>query len=175
MQIGHPTDVKHVAHIGWDGPSVNPPSWMNEFKTAPSFSSAPLCLPAPGDIKEGVSVKWVSEDRSRRGEKGSNSSATAARSLGDITKTSKHPSSGESPTCRERSERQKARRSSKSKESSSDHDHSPSSSLPDIPRNGRRKKTSRAKPHIACRNIRVPSFRSWHHLRNWIHIYIQGL
>ena len=22
MQIGYPTDVKHVAHIGWDGPSV---------------------------------------------------------------------------------------------------------------------------------------------------------
>ncbi|CAA7388876.1 unnamed protein product [Spirodela intermedia] len=35
MQIGYPTDVKHVAHIGWDGPSVNPPSWMNEFRSAP--------------------------------------------------------------------------------------------------------------------------------------------
>ncbi|XP_019702045.1 uncharacterized protein [Elaeis guineensis] len=32
MQIGYPTDVKHVAHIGWDGPSVNGPSWMNEFQ-----------------------------------------------------------------------------------------------------------------------------------------------
>lgn len=31
MQIGLPTDVKHVAHIGWDGPSsVNSaPSWVN--------------------------------------------------------------------------------------------------------------------------------------------------
>lgn len=32
MKIGHPTDVKHVAHIGWDGPSVNSansPSWVN--------------------------------------------------------------------------------------------------------------------------------------------------
>jgi len=30
MQIGTPTDVKHVAHIGWDGGSVNhnPPSWV---------------------------------------------------------------------------------------------------------------------------------------------------
>lgn len=28
MQIGFPTDVKHVAHIGWDGPSVNSPSWV---------------------------------------------------------------------------------------------------------------------------------------------------
>ena len=30
MEIGYPTDVKHVAHIGWDGgPSVNTPSWVN--------------------------------------------------------------------------------------------------------------------------------------------------
>ncbi|XP_038899999.1 CRIB domain-containing protein RIC7-like isoform X1 [Benincasa hispida] len=31
MQIGLPTDVKHVAHIGWDGPSGNQnntPSWV---------------------------------------------------------------------------------------------------------------------------------------------------
>nr|KYP62439.1 hypothetical protein KK1_016972 [Cajanus cajan] len=30
IQIGHPTDVKHVAHIGWDGhgPSDNNPSWV---------------------------------------------------------------------------------------------------------------------------------------------------
>jgi hypothetical protein len=29
MQIGYPTDVKHVAHIGWDGPSINSPSWVH--------------------------------------------------------------------------------------------------------------------------------------------------
>lgn len=31
MVIGHPTDVKHVAHIGWDGgpgPTVNNPTWV---------------------------------------------------------------------------------------------------------------------------------------------------
>ncbi|PKA60593.1 hypothetical protein AXF42_Ash019486 [Apostasia shenzhenica] len=28
MQIGYPTDVKHVAHIGWDGPSIHSPSWV---------------------------------------------------------------------------------------------------------------------------------------------------
>ena len=30
MQIGTPTDVKHVAHIGWDGgsPNQNSPSWV---------------------------------------------------------------------------------------------------------------------------------------------------
>lgn len=28
MQIGLPTDVKHVAHIGLDGPSAESPSWV---------------------------------------------------------------------------------------------------------------------------------------------------
>lgn len=34
IQIGHPTDVKHVAHIGWDSqgqsqvPSETNPSWV---------------------------------------------------------------------------------------------------------------------------------------------------
>lgn len=28
MQIGFPTDVKHVAHIGNDGPATNAPSWV---------------------------------------------------------------------------------------------------------------------------------------------------
>lgn len=28
MQIGFPTDVKHVAHIGSDGPATNTPSWV---------------------------------------------------------------------------------------------------------------------------------------------------
>lgn len=28
MQIGLPTDVKQVGHIGWDGPTINPPSWV---------------------------------------------------------------------------------------------------------------------------------------------------
>jgi hypothetical protein len=37
MQIGFPTDVKHVAHIGWDGPSAtanNPavPNWVSRHK-----------------------------------------------------------------------------------------------------------------------------------------------
>lgn len=31
MEIGFPTDVKHVAHIGWDGPSVTSPSWVFFF------------------------------------------------------------------------------------------------------------------------------------------------
>ncbi|KAG8658551.1 CRIB domain-containing protein RIC1-like [Manihot esculenta] len=39
IQIGFPTDVKHVAHIGCDGPSASKPSWMNEFQSAPQISN----------------------------------------------------------------------------------------------------------------------------------------
>ncbi|XP_071687824.1 CRIB domain-containing protein RIC5-like [Rutidosis leptorrhynchoides] len=39
IQIGAPTDVKHVAHIGCDGPSSNAPSWMNEFQGSDAGSS----------------------------------------------------------------------------------------------------------------------------------------
>ncbi|KAL1096823.1 hypothetical protein V6Z11_D06G250100, partial [Gossypium hirsutum] len=34
MEIGYPTDVKHVTHIGWDTPSHSTaPSSENEFNT----------------------------------------------------------------------------------------------------------------------------------------------
>ncbi|XP_051136343.1 CRIB domain-containing protein RIC10-like [Andrographis paniculata] len=46
MQIGHPTDVKHLAHIGWDGhggsSGNSAPSWMNEFKTGPDFAATSI-------------------------------------------------------------------------------------------------------------------------------------
>ncbi|XP_010934311.2 uncharacterized protein [Elaeis guineensis] len=41
MQIGFPTDVKHVAHIGWDGPNMNAPSWMKDFHSAPIGTIGP--------------------------------------------------------------------------------------------------------------------------------------
>lgn len=46
MQIGYPTDVKHVAHIGWDGPSGTGKSWMGDLTgTAdrPSDFEQPRC------------------------------------------------------------------------------------------------------------------------------------
>ncbi|OAY79478.1 CRIB domain-containing protein RIC7, partial [Ananas comosus] len=46
MEIGLPTDVKHVAHIGWDSPATGTaPAWMNEFKTTSDFSSTTLNNP----------------------------------------------------------------------------------------------------------------------------------
>ncbi|KAJ0257999.1 CRIB domain-containing protein RIC9 [Hirschfeldia incana] len=33
MEIGYPTDVRHVSHIGWDSSPSCAPSWLHEFKT----------------------------------------------------------------------------------------------------------------------------------------------
>ncbi|CAM8975132.1 hypothetical protein QQ045_029443 [Rhodiola kirilowii] len=52
LEIGYPTDVKHVAHIGADGLGGAPPSWMNEFKAGPDFSA-----PTLGSFKEKKSIK----------------------------------------------------------------------------------------------------------------------
>ncbi|KAG8490558.1 hypothetical protein CXB51_013670 [Gossypium anomalum] len=43
MEIGNPTDVKHVAHIGLDSSSGTAPSWMNEFKTGLDSTAKPIC------------------------------------------------------------------------------------------------------------------------------------
>ncbi|ONK79596.1 uncharacterized protein A4U43_C01F7980 [Asparagus officinalis] len=45
MQIGLPTDVKHVAHIGFDGPSVSSPSWMGDFQAGSSEPQATIAPP----------------------------------------------------------------------------------------------------------------------------------
>ncbi|XP_022146855.1 CRIB domain-containing protein RIC7-like [Momordica charantia] len=54
MQIGLPTDVKHVAHIGWDGPSAggnqNTPSWMNEFKSSPRAQNSSDLVNSIGEL-----------------------------------------------------------------------------------------------------------------------------
>lgn len=78
MQIGLPTDVKHVAHIGWDGPSVSSPSWMqkNEEETSnpdqqrkskpPEYASAPLNINKGEDHPKAKSApKSISEELNR--------------------------------------------------------------------------------------------------------------
>ncbi|XP_059433540.1 CRIB domain-containing protein RIC7 [Corylus avellana] len=155
MQIGYPTDVKHVAHIGWDGPSVNSPSWMNEFKSPPGYSSVPLNLPE--DVKEDSEdrVKWYSEDSSsRRSARVPNS---PARDLPELPMSSRRQSSTgavtESPNREKPEKPRQSRRSSKSSvKDSSDGakptrqqqvpmESSPAYSPPDIPKKSRRKKS----------------------------------
>ncbi|KAM0985502.1 hypothetical protein ACFX13_012984 [Malus domestica] len=82
IQIGFPTDVKHVGHIGWDGPSTNStPSWMNEFKGAsPEVSS-------PGQL----TVKELSSQDMHK----TNLAAQELVQRNDIPRTRRH-STGES-------------------------------------------------------------------------------
>ncbi|XP_042396881.1 CRIB domain-containing protein RIC10-like [Zingiber officinale] len=54
MEIGYPTDVKHVAHIGSDSPF-----WMEEFKSASDFSGSLSNYGSVGD-------SWASQDFDRQ-------------------------------------------------------------------------------------------------------------
>ncbi|XP_054805422.1 CRIB domain-containing protein RIC7 isoform X2 [Prosopis cineraria] len=152
MQIGNPTDVKHVAHIGWDGPSVNSPSWMNEFKNNTGAGAPPG---VNGNINELDML--TSQDSRGRTSRSANSSD---RDLPDMPKSSRRQSSGEfmdSPS-REKSEKPRQRRTSKNKDSSdgsrtarnfanfdmAEGSDSPSRNLHDIPKKCRRKKSKEA-------------------------------
>ncbi|XP_050371962.1 CRIB domain-containing protein RIC6 [Argentina anserina] len=78
IQIGFPTDVKHVAHIGWDGPSANStPSWMTEFKS-PQESAGQL------GVKE-LSAKDINK-------RGLSIAAQELARLNDIPKSTSSPS-----------------------------------------------------------------------------------
>ncbi|KAL5215746.1 hypothetical protein ABZP36_007147 [Zizania latifolia] len=56
IEIGNPTDVKHVAHIGWDNPSwIASPSWMNDIRTSSELLSLGNFAPSSG-------TSWASQD-----------------------------------------------------------------------------------------------------------------
>ncbi|KAM0007151.1 putative CRIB domain-containing protein RIC1 [Helianthus debilis subsp. tardiflorus] len=78
FQIGQPTDVKHVAHIGGDGPAVESPSWMKEFDGKDSQSGP---LDKTGGKVETPEVKWVSEDSTRRKTRKDESCHRSTRSV----------------------------------------------------------------------------------------------
>ncbi|KAJ0239150.1 CRIB domain-containing protein RIC6 [Hirschfeldia incana] len=85
IEIGNPTDVKHVSHIGWDGPSATPasaPSWMNEFKSGGGFKNG------QGGREDDSSMKCMSEcgDRTRDLPKLSKSTRKTASEKGSPTK-----------------------------------------------------------------------------------------
>ncbi|XVF32360.1 hypothetical protein REPUB_Repub17cG0075200 [Reevesia pubescens] len=155
MQIGHPTDVKHVAHIGWDGPSVNSaPSWMNEFKAPPGSLSAPLAC--GGEVREEDPAKWVSQ--------GSRGQSSSPRNMAELPKSSKRNSyrngTGESSIKEKpdkpRQSRKPSKNSSSSKDTSNSHSPKPrrskdpnqatdlnSQELPGAPKKSSRRKKSK--------------------------------
>ncbi|XAR61077.1 hypothetical protein NMG60_11034681 [Bertholletia excelsa] len=146
MQIGHPTDVKHVAHIGWDGHNVDsPPSWMKEFKSPQGFHSAPLCL--GGEPRGTPDVKSISGEprRSMRRLKDSE-----ANDSSELPKSSRRHFSGDGSSSEHHARDPTKSRSKKSSSDGSKHtrkpkvsalgSESPSANLPEIPKKSRRKK-----------------------------------
>ncbi|KAA8543395.1 hypothetical protein F0562_021110 [Nyssa sinensis] len=85
MQIGNPTDVKHVAHIGWDGPSIDSPSWMKDYNSPQGCQSGPLNN--NGETRENPEVNWVSED-----PRSSQTQNTSARGFCELPKSSRRQS-----------------------------------------------------------------------------------
>ncbi|KAG6764575.1 hypothetical protein POTOM_032049 [Populus tomentosa] len=101
MQIGFPTDVKHVAHIGCDGPSAtNAPSWMNEFNSPPEL----LCvtsnskeevkgLPTDPPVEDTIQTEKPRQ-RSRRSSGSASSLLNSPdRRSSDSSRNSRHQSS----------------------------------------------------------------------------------
>jgi len=141
MQIGFPTDVKHVAHIGWDGPSVNSPSWMNEFKAQGAGNPA-------DPLQNGVEAENppVSQESS---PKRSSVKESPARDMPGLPKSSRRqPSmdsigSIDSPIGSPNHKTRSSRRRQKQKETTSPRvgESSSAQSLPNIPKKSRRKKS----------------------------------
>ncbi|XP_027349059.1 CRIB domain-containing protein RIC10-like [Abrus precatorius] len=123
IEIGHPTNVKHLAHIGRDGPVESAPSWMNEFKSVPEFSSA-----SPnGDIHStGLenSAQQVSKDSIRRGSKSRNREGEEKDISPELPKSSKRQSnsSGNMRECRAKEKSDRPRHQKKSSKHSRPND-----------------------------------------------------
>lgn len=146
MQIGLPTDVKHVAHIGWDGPSVNSASWMNDFSAPQECASAPFNK--NGETKDDSTIKWVSQDSSCTASKLSISAASApsspARSFAGVPRSNRRQISkgeaGDSPRKKSDKPRQ-TRRSAKNANKDLSQGSKSSSNMPDKPKKSRGRKS----------------------------------
>ncbi|KAI7743980.1 hypothetical protein M8C21_001747 [Ambrosia artemisiifolia] len=123
IQIGMPTDVKHVSHIGADGPAAESPSWMKGFDGGHSQSGS------------------TESPNLRRGNKNHRStrSEELTRDFSDVPTTSRHrhhrsmdnsmdPDSKLSTKPKQRRHRRIIRRSNEKGD------------VPDIPKKSRRKK-----------------------------------
>ncbi|CAH8372520.1 unnamed protein product [Eruca vesicaria subsp. sativa] len=132
IEIGNPTDVKHVAHIGWDGPSATPasaPSWMNEFKNGGGFESG------HGGGEDDSSVRCMSESGGR------------TRDLPKLPKSTRKAASEKGSPTREISSEKSKRRSSKkgttSRRPKEVSEINERSSLHEAPKKSRRKKKTK--------------------------------
>ncbi|CAI9268840.1 unnamed protein product [Lactuca saligna] len=118
IQIGAPTDVKHVAHIGCDGPSSNAPSWMNEFQGSSDAGSSDLKGAESSDRrgkskkkKQGSSNSISTPDREAKPRKNKSSASDNESSRARRTKNSSMGSESPAQDPRAKKDRNKKRAS----------------------------------------------------------------
>ncbi|XP_042452428.1 CRIB domain-containing protein RIC1-like [Zingiber officinale] len=107
MQIGHPTDVKHVAHIGCDGQSINnSPTWMTEFRSPAATAGAAaqnkaVPDPHPSDApppRSSPGLDGGSTRRSRRSQPAGGRADSVAAAEDEGAKQGRKKGSGEDAT-----------------------------------------------------------------------------
>lgn len=62
MEIGYPTDVRHVSHIGWDSSPSSAPSWVRKFHFLASRNHRHLCFSFQLQVYN-VHRSWLSLNR----------------------------------------------------------------------------------------------------------------
>ncbi|KAF3328041.1 CRIB domain-containing protein RIC5-like isoform X2 [Carex littledalei] len=109
MQIGFPTNVRHVAHIGMDSTDEGP-SWMKEYH------SAPLPTTVDGSDSPATGTVWASADMALIGgledPRSSERSSSASASAGPTREESPYMSPETYPFQHAQSERRNAESSS---------------------------------------------------------------
>ncbi|KAI4338987.1 hypothetical protein MLD38_023980 [Melastoma candidum] len=104
MMIGNPTDVKHIAHIGWDGLPVTSPGWVWSHDGVQVIAAPfrPLDAIDKDMFKDDSVSKHGSEGSSRGGDRSQSCQGSPARELPDLPKSTRRNSStgtsGDSPT-----------------------------------------------------------------------------
>ncbi|XP_047178151.1 CRIB domain-containing protein RIC10-like [Vigna umbellata] len=86
IEIGFPTDVKHLAHIGAENAKASQPSWLTEFKESSEGSSGTVVNPVKA-TPEGSNSDATSKgnNNSDATSKGNNSDATSKANNSDAT------------------------------------------------------------------------------------------
>lgn len=120
IEIGFPTDVKHVGHIGWDGPAANNnsnPSWMKEFNSGPLDATTPLDASGPLSSKEEPpseesTHKEKKKHRSRRSYSAGLPPDSPSKRSGEVRRHSRRQESSDSPRSSDGSKHSRRHRSS---------------------------------------------------------------
>ncbi|GMY27095.1 CRIB domain-containing protein RIC5-like [Fagus crenata] len=151
MQIGFPTDVKHVAHIGWDGPSTNTPSWIREYKSTQEESAG---VDSHQDKKLTGAAIHESLLRNIRSTGSGLSPVSSPRwRLDEAKQTRHHRSRDVSADSPSRDSTHTTRHMRQHRNSSQDND-SPSQDLPAVPKHTRRRKSKGSSGGTSARSSR---------------------